>query len=146
MADRINNLRPFKPGQSGNVKGRPSLPPELRCVRREKMVDLIKLVHTLAGMTGEQARVQLSKTSNIQIEEMVLEQITKAKHGDTNAFKLIINIMCGKLPESDEPPNHTESMTTEEKLAFLKQGVEALECQLKVENKSVSSNSPIHRG
>jgi hypothetical protein len=130
----INNLKPFKSGISGNPGGRPKLSVELRVARRENMERLVKLVHQYVGMSEDKARQRLSGPDALQTDEMIQGQILKAKEGDTNAFKFITEVMCGKIPESDEI-TPIEFLSTEEKIDLMKQGLAALEAQLEIKNK-----------
>ena len=98
------------------------------------MAGLIKLLHLYVGMSDEEARVRLAGGKVLQLEEMIQGQISKAKEGDTNAFKFLIEVMCGKIPESDEVPSATENMSTQDKLAAAKKMVQMLERE--VENES----------
>lgn len=128
----LKNLKPFQPGNkmgTGVVK----LPPELRQARRENMASLIKLIHAYVGMTEEDAKTRLLGPGGLQIEEMIQGQITKAKEGDTNAFKFIIEIMCGKIPESDETSSPVDQMSAQEKLAAAKMMVQVLEKEVNSE-------------
>jgi hypothetical protein len=122
----LKNLKPFKPGHVGGP-GVVRLPPELRQARRENMAVLIQLIHKYVGMTEEQAKVRLNGPESLQIEEMIQGQINKAKEGDSNAFKFIIEIMCGKIPEADENRSAAENMTRQEKLEAARMMVKLLE-------------------
>lgn len=124
----LKNLRPWQPGQGGNAGGAPvRLPPEIRQARRENMAGLIKLIHLYVGMSEEQAKSRLDGPDCLQLEEMIQGQISKAKEGDSRAFQFIIEVMCGKIPESDEVASPSENMTREEKLAAAKMMVRILE-------------------
>jgi hypothetical protein len=133
MAPHENSLKnlkaPWKPGESGNRQGAVvRLPPELRQARRENMAALIKLIHSYVGMTEEQAKHRLNGPDCLQLEEMVQGQINKAKEGDSRAFQFIIEVMCGKIPEADES-TQADTLTVEEKIRLMKQGLAALEAQ-----------------
>ena len=91
------------------------------------MAVLIQLIHKYVGMTEEQAKARLNGTESLQIEEMIQGQINKAKEGDSNAFKFIIEIMCGKIPEADENRSAAENMTRQEKLEAARMMVKLLE-------------------
>lgn len=125
----MTNLKPFKAGVSGNPGGRPKLPLELRVARRENTATLIRLIHQYMGMSKEEARQRLSKPGTLQTEEMIQGQITKAIEGDTNAFRFIIEVMCGKIPDHDEI-SATESMSDQEKLELMREAVKMLERQI----------------
>lgn len=128
--------RPFPKGQSGNPGGAPKLPAELRAARRENLQALIRLVHAYAGMTQEEVTQRLSGNEAVQLEEMVQGQIKKASEGDHNAFKFIIELMCGKIPEQDDSELSLEKLTTAEKLTAMKQAVTFLEAQMKQESQT----------
>lgn len=124
---RPSGLKPWVKGQSGNPGGLVKLPPELRIARRENMAGLIKLIHKYVAMTEDQAKQRLQGPDALQLEEMIQGQISKAKEGDSRAFQFIIEVMCGKIPESDENSNPADKMTPEEKLAAAKMMVQVLE-------------------
>lgn len=124
----LKNLKPFPPGNkmgSSIVK----LPPELRAARRENMSALIRLIHQYVGLTREQAEQRIGGPDALQLEEMVQGQITKAATGDSNAFKFLIEVMCGKIPESDEERT-SDSMTNEEKIELMKKALAVMEAQV----------------
>lgn len=123
------NLKSFPKGFSGNPTGQLRLPPDLRKARRENMEGLIKLIHLYVGMTHEQAQERLAGPESLQLEAMVQGQIAKATLGDSLSFKFLIEIMCGKIPESDESPN-SEAMTPEEKLELMEKAAAALKAQI----------------
>lgn len=122
----LKNLKYFQPGNKlgGSIV---KLPPELRQARRENMQGLIKLLHLYVGMTDEEAKTRLDGPECLQLEEMVQGQISKAKEGDTNAFKFLIEVMCGKIPETDEMASPSETMTPEQKLEAARLMVRVLE-------------------
>ncbi len=124
---------PFQKGQSGNPGGVAKLPVELRVARRENLQNLIKLVHLYAGMTNEQVQQRLDGNQAVQLEEMVQGQIKRATDGDHNAFRFIIEVMCGKIPEQDDVEQPFEKMSSLEKLRTMKQAVAFLEAQTQAE-------------
>lgn len=128
MSDQ-RNLKPWKPGQSGNPAGNTvRLPPELRQARRENMAGMIKLIHLYVGLTEEQAKARLGGPEAVQLEEMIQGQISRAKEGDSRAFQFVVEVMCGKIPESDEPTT-AETLTLDEKIEMMRKGLAALEAQ-----------------
>lgn len=123
-----HNLKPWKPGESGKGGGVVRLPPELRAARRENMAALIRLIHQYVGLTEDQAKQRLQGPDCLQLEEMIQGQISKAKEGDSRAFQFIIEVMCGKIPESDENTK-ADVLTREEKIDLMRRGLAALEAQ-----------------
>lgn len=124
----LKNLKPWKPGQHGGGVGKIQLPPELRAARRENMAALIKLIHRYVGLTEDEAKQRLQGPDCLQLEEMIQGQINKAKEGDSRAFQFIIEVMCGKIPESDEQTT-AETLSLDEKIDLMKRGLAALEAQ-----------------
>jgi len=86
------NLKPFRPGQCGNPKGRPKKLPEL-----EKICAKV-----LGAKSGE---------SKISAMEQIIKGLVKvAKKGDTRAAQLVMDRAYGKVKESlkiDSDNKHT---------------------------------------
>jgi hypothetical protein len=90
------------------------------------MAALIRLVHQYIGINEEQAKARLNGPDCLQIEEMIQGQINKAKEGDSRAFQFIIEIMCGKIPETDAV-SPADALTIEEKAAIMRKALATLE-------------------
>jgi hypothetical protein len=125
----LKNLKPFLPGNKMGTSV-PKLPVELREARRKHMANLIRLIHLYVGLTAEQAKERLAGPGALQIEEMIQGQISKASEGDSRAFQFIMEVMCGKVPESDETDRASDAMTPQEKLDAAKKMVQLLERQV----------------
>jgi hypothetical protein len=113
----------FKSGNKMAVgHGRPALPPEIRAERKRNQAALIQLVARLFAMTDDQAIDRRSGPDVTRAEMAVDRLIEKAtKDGDPYAFKLLMEIMCGKFPESDWDE------FTEEELRVLNRAKEIIE-------------------
>lgn len=122
-------LKPFPKGYIANPGGKVRLPADLRKARRENMEGLIKIIHRYMAMTHEEAQTRLAGPDALQLEIMIQGQIMKATTGDANSFRILIELMCGKVPESDEAPT-AESMTPEQKLELMEKATEALRAQI----------------
>jgi hypothetical protein len=122
-------LTPWKPGQSGNPNGRPSLPKEIVAERRKNQAALIKLVILYFGMTAEESSQRLAGPEANQLEEAVQGVIGRAKEGDTTAFKYLTEIICGKIPEIDAE-DRTEDMTPQQKLEAMEKATALLKAQI----------------
>lgn len=92
------------------------------------MAGMIKLIHLYVGMTEEQSKQRLCGPEATQLEEMIQGQISKAKEGDPRAFQFIVEVMCGKIPESDEL-TRADTLTLDEKIDLMKKGLASLEEQ-----------------
>lgn len=126
----ITNLKPWAKGVSGNPGGHPRLPTEIRIARKKNQAGLIKLVMSHFAMTDVQVIQKNEDTRTSQLEFAVQGVIEKAKGGDVNAFKFLIELMCGKIPEYDQE-SQAEEMSPEEKLEIMKRAVQVLETQVK---------------
>lgn len=105
--------RPFKPGQSGNPKGKPRLPEQtkkLRAINKDKLAIMLNKYanHTLA---------ELEKVANDPatgaLELIVISAISDAiQKGDSRAREFIVERMVGRVPveldvEADMNMNHS---------------------------------------
>lgn len=133
----IPGAKPWPPGVSGNPAGRAKLPEEIRIARRENMVNLIKLVQLYVGMTDEQAKERLDFEKGTQLEEMIQGQIMRAKEGDGRTFQYLMEVICGKVPESDDHPSISSTLTAKEKLQAVKKLTAALESEVANESRPV---------
>lgn len=134
------NLKPWPKGVSGNPAGCvPRLPPEIRAERKKNQAALILLVSKLFALNPVQSKKNERRRSVTQLELSVQGLITKAKKGDTNAFRYLIELVCGKIPEVDQE-TVGDQMTPEEKLDLMKRAVSALEEQVK--SSGSGSNQP----
>lgn len=78
----------FKPGQSGNSKGRPK--------KEKKLIDLVlKELHSLVNVTLGMERQRISK-----LEAIVKQHVNKAAAGDLRSATMILDIL--KPVESDQ--------------------------------------------
>ena len=108
-------LKPWNPGQSGNPGGRPSLPPEVRRDRKDNQVKLIQLITKHLNMTSKESATEARKEGTPQIEKAVRKIVEQAMKGNVWAFQYLMNLMVGKIPESD-----FDGATEEELLLFQK--------------------------
>lgn len=95
----------FLPGQSGNPGGRPALPPEIRAERKKNQGALILLIAEFFSLTPAQAKKRLKKGPDgkqaNQLARAVQGLIGRSIRGDVKAFRYLMEVMIGKLPETD---------------------------------------------
>ena len=93
----------FKPGHTRSKGiGRPSLPSDLRIERKENQAAFIRLVARYLAMTDEEMLERHSGPDTNQLEGIIFGMIGKAKEGDVNSAKYLVETMTGKIPEADE--------------------------------------------
>lgn len=98
----IANLKSWKPGQSGNPNGKAGmLPPEIRTERKQNQARLIQLLIKLFAMTDTEAALRLKEEATTQLEKACQSMIAKAREGDTGAFKYLMELITGRIPEND---------------------------------------------
>jgi hypothetical protein len=65
------------------------------------MGELVKLVAKHFGMTKKAAKAAGGKPEVTQLEAAVMEFVRRAVKGDVNAFRYLMELMVGKIPEND---------------------------------------------
>ena len=106
-AGRVENLKPFKKGQSGNPKGRP-----------KKLPELTDLVNELFGSEN-------GEVSKASIREVLEQQFKKASKGDSRAAEIVLNYAYGKPKQAVElagkdggPIQHTYKLPDGTEMTF----------------------------
>jgi hypothetical protein len=89
---KLENLKSYKPGQSGNPKGKPK-GTKNRATALKRFMDLsAKIINP-----------ENSKSMDGTIEEKIAAaQIKKALEGDTTAFREIMDSLYGKIPQKQD--------------------------------------------
>ena len=81
MADRLNNLKPFEKGESGNPNGRPKGAKGRATIARYWLEINQKLKNPITGTEETMSQEDL----------MTLALIKKAREGDVNAYKALMD-------------------------------------------------------
>jgi hypothetical protein len=93
--DKINNLKMFQKGSSGNVKGKPK-------GTKSRATVLRKLIYMKAMVENPNGEGALMKGT---VEEQIaVALIRKALAGDIAAFREIMDSVYGKIPQPVENP------------------------------------------
>lgn len=101
MADKRDNLKPFKPGQSGNPGGRPKGSPSVTAVIRRLLED-------------EETVEKLGKAI-----------LSQAARGNGAAMKLVVDRIDGPLPKKVEHHDYLDDLSDEELFALARQTLDA---------------------
>jgi hypothetical protein len=114
---KIENLEPFKKGQSGNPNGRPKGKRSRSTIIKE-WLEVEQVVKN--PLTGEQEKLQ-------QQDLMTLALVKKARNGDVNAYKELMDGCYGKIPNINNNQNvNVEDMTEEQRIEKLRELKERL--------------------
>lgn len=97
-----SGLTPFKPGQSGNPKGRPPLPRSLKVFRHTTYVEFLEKLQLYGAMTREELAAELRRPDASNFELIFGKLIFSAAKGDTSARKEILERLWGKVKDSLE--------------------------------------------
>ena len=95
MADKLNNLKPFEKGESGNPNGRPKGSKNRSTIARQWLEVNQNLKNPLTGETETMSQEDL----------MTLALIKKAREGDVNAYKALMDSGYGAPVQQIEQTN-----------------------------------------
>lgn len=101
IAMNTQNLKPFKPGQSGNPAGRPKGARGRATIIRRWLEAIDKAKNPITGDT-EQMSVE---------DRMTLAILAKALKGDTNAYKALMDSAYGAPKQEIEETSTQEVIT-----------------------------------
>jgi hypothetical protein len=113
MADKLNNLKPFEKGESGNPKGRPKGAKNRSTIARYWLEINQDLKNPLTGANETMSQEDL----------MTLALIKKARDGDVNAYKALMDSSYGAPIQQIEQQQTTvdlSNLTTDEIKELLK--------------------------
>ncbi len=96
----LKNLKPWPKGQSGNTKGRPGLPEELKGIASLTHQEVCKRISRLARMTVSELDSMMANPKLSIIERNIgaifLESIC---HGDQSKLSFLLDRAIGKIKE-----------------------------------------------
>lgn len=86
----------FKPGQSGNLKGRPRTSPEEKVIRKLNRELFERIVNEFTGLDPEALKAKLKDPATPVLEVMVGSVIAKAiQTGDASRLEFLLTRMLG---------------------------------------------------
>lgn len=100
---KIENLKPFKPGQSGNPGGKAKLPEDIREARKLNQIELERVINKYLYLGHEDFEAEI-KRPGVPMLELMLASIVKAaaQKGDQLRLDFILNRVIGKVKERIE--------------------------------------------
>lgn len=99
-----SGLKPFKKGQSGNPKGRPPLPEDVKAARKLGKAEFVRLVNDYLWINWDEAQKRLSsKKEPVSLMEQAVGNLAlDAANGDRGALDLILDRLIGKTRDKME--------------------------------------------
>jgi len=103
--------KPFQPGQSGNINGRPSLPQELKKAMQMNRVDFQELLIKYLSYSPQELAVAQSSKDTKALDRIVIAVIINAiNKGDQQRLDFLLNRIIGKVREQVDHTSNGESM------------------------------------
>lgn len=128
------NLKPWKPGQSGNPSGKPKIPEHLRAIHSLTQQEVTKIVSKYARMTLDELEAAVEARKASAVEMCVAKIFLKSmEYGDYSRLQFLLDRAIGRTPvaqESDEDiaaRKDLERLTDRELIQLVKEKLPALE-------------------
>lgn len=100
MADKLNNLKPFEKGESGNPNGRPKGARNRSTIAKQWLEVSQKIKNPI---TGKEEKLE-------QQDIMTLALIKKARNGDVSAYKELMDSAYGKIVQPTDITTKGDSL------------------------------------
>jgi hypothetical protein len=121
------NLKPWKPGQSGNPSGMPRIPDALRGIHSLTQLEVVKVVSKYARMTREELQRAITATDIPMLELAVASVFAQsAKRGDYQRLAFLLDRAIGKPKEVvEDTESKLAGMNDAELMAHVEQIIAA---------------------
>jgi hypothetical protein len=97
------NLKPFKPGQSGNPAGRPKTPDDILKANRLTAETFARQINKYLHLTVDELNADLSRPDASMIDLLVGGMVMKAaKDHDWQRANFILDRIIGKVKDPDQ--------------------------------------------
>jgi len=98
----------WKPGQSGNPKGRPPTPKDLKGAKELNKVELERILNKYIYMSRSEMNKAIKKKDTPAIELLVISLIQKGmQYGDPRRIEAILERLVGKVKKEVELQGNT---------------------------------------
>ena len=99
----LKNLKPFKPGQSGNPKGKPPTPQDVRDARKLNAVQVSRIINKFLNMDMAWIKEVIDQSHTPALEYMIGKMLIECgKTGDFQRLNFIFDRCVGKVTEKME--------------------------------------------
>lgn len=93
----------FVKGESGNIKGRPVLPPDLLEARKLNKIEVSRIINNYMNQPIGNIQAAVNNQDSTALEAMIAKLITEAhRHGDHNRLNFLFDRMIGKVTDKVE--------------------------------------------
>lgn len=89
----------FKPGQSGNPSGRPTLPADIKSFKETTYHDFIRKLQEIGHFTVEELQEYVARKDITAFDRIFALVIAKAAQGDNVARQVLFDRLWGKVPD-----------------------------------------------
>jgi len=121
------NLKPWKPGQSGNPSGNAPIPAPLRGIASLSQHEVTKVVSKYARMTRAELQAAAQSQDTPMLEVAIASIFAQsAKNGDYARLAFLLDRAIGKVPtveiEADQASSPFAALSDEELLRLVRGG------------------------
>jgi hypothetical protein len=93
----------FKPGQSGNISGRPKLPDDIVQARKVCQLELERIINRLIYLSASELKAVMASPETPMFEIMIASIIAQAaQKGDQMRLEFVLQRMIGKVKDQVE--------------------------------------------
>lgn len=94
------NLKSWKPGQSGNPGGRPKLPEDVKAIRTMDKVEFSRTLHKFLHMDRPELEAYLAGPGVPMLHEFIGSIVLQGtEHADGNRFEMLLRRYIGPVTE-----------------------------------------------
>lgn len=129
----IQNLKPWKAGQSGNPGGKPRIPEELRAIQPLSRPIITRIISKYGHMNREQLEIAFADPSTSAIDLAIIGVFMKCiQNGDPSRLTFLLDQSIGKVPNTPENDDELkaraelESISDEELVRIVKDQLKEL--------------------